>query len=158
MDAQVVVSIVSVIATAIIALFGAVFWFGVRMGSMGSKFDGLEEKVNIMGTELRQVREGLYHRGQAELAAKGLGFFNSPFKLGELGVNAVLPFIEDFIPFYAQTKQANPEITDAQFMWLFEEKFGATILEKICAPEGLSNFGCIVAILDVCKMKEATHD
>jgi hypothetical protein len=155
MDAQVIVSIVSVISAAIIALVGAVFWFGVRMGSLSSKVESMEKNMENIQRDMDQIQGGLFHRGQAELVAKNMGSFHSPFQLGQLGVNAVLPFVEEFIPFYAQIKREQPEITDAKFMWLFEEKFGATILEKICAPEGLSNFGCIVAILDVCKMKEA---
>lgn len=80
-----------------------------------------------------------------------------PFHLGDVAVAAILPFIDEFIPFYAQTMKAKPGITDQEFFWLLEEKFGETVIEKICAPQQLSQLGCLVAILEVCKLEGGKH-
>lgn len=79
------------------------------------------------------------------------------FHIGEVAVAAILPFIDQFIPFYAQTKRENPGITDEEFFWKLEKTFGDTIIEKICAPNKLDQLGCLIAIMEVCKLQGGNH-
>lgn len=79
------------------------------------------------------------------------------FHLGQVAIEAILPFITEFMPFYRETKFKHPEMTDQEFFWKLEEKFGERVIEKICAPHKLTQLGCLIAILEVCKLEESKH-
>lgn len=150
MDAHTIIAIISIVVVVLIALFGAVLKFGFNQGIQ-------TEQIKKIRHDLDLVMGGIFKRGQIELVNEGMASFGSPIHLGQVTVESLLPFVEEFIPFYMDTKRANPEMTDQQFFWLLEEKFGDKVMEKVCATQGLSNFGCLSAILEICKMKGDDH-
>jgi len=177
MDGQLILGII----VAVVGFIGSMFWFGHRLGVMSSEsvaqtkiqeglrtdLEALRVTVNLMGVivsgvktvedDVKLIKDSLFRRAQAELASKGWGGFASPFHIGQVGVDAILPFITEFVPFYCNTKKEHPEMSDQEFFWLLEKNFGDVIIEKICAPQQLSQLGCLIAILEVCKLEGAKH-
>lgn len=150
METQAIIAVVGIIVVVLMAICGALVKFGFDQGRQTEQIEKIRHDLDL-------VMSGIMNRGQMELVNKNMASFHSPFHLGQMSVEALLPFVEEFIPFYMDTKRANPEMTDQQFFWLLEEKFGNKVMEKICATQGLSNFGCLSAILEICKLKGDEH-
>lgn len=149
LEPSVIISIVG----GVIALFGTMFWVGHRQGVISTRIETLQGQMKRALEDIDLVKSSLIRRGKAELVSKGWATFGSPIHLGQVAIEKILPFLQEFVPFYLNVKRENPNITDQEFIWKLEQQFGDKIIEKICAPEGLSNYGCLVAILEVCKLQ-----
>jgi hypothetical protein len=91
----------------------------------------------------------LFRRGEAEATQKGWGRFNSPFALTVDGLSAIMPFLDKFIPLYAELAARNA--TEPEMFLEFESRFGDFIVQKICIPNGVSTGACLVSIIKACR-------
>lgn len=143
------------VLVALLAILGPLFWFGHKIGVLDTQMTGLQEDIKGLRHDLDVARDAMWLRANAELVNKGKATMNSPIHLGKATVEAMLPFIALFIPFYLDMKHTNPAITDKEMFWKLEEKFGEEVMEKVCIAQGLDQLGCLVAILEICKQQEA---
>jgi hypothetical protein len=110
--------------------------------------------------DINIIMSFIWNRAKTELVNVGLASMNSPIELTVNCVEAVMPFLTKFIPFYATVLKKYPELhgeeLDKALFMEFEEKFGGFIVEHICIPMGVNQGACLLAIIKSCQnsMKE----
>lgn len=155
-DLDLLVRALEILFVGLAAIVAYLIRHGYKQGQHDAEFSEVKRKVNVL-------MDSLVRRGSVELAIKRgpqgeeWATFQSPLHLGKMAVEAVLPFIDVFVPFYLDLKQTKPDITENEMVWLFEEKFGDFIVQKICVPNQLSSMGCLVAVVKVCEQIGNSH-
>lgn len=105
---------------------------------------------------LQTLWEFHVRRGKGELAEKGLGTVTSPIHLTAPMFEAILPFLREFLPFYAG--MVVKKYSESRMAEEFERKFGDLIMERVCIPNKLTQGACLVAIIAACQEEaKKTH-
>lgn len=142
------------VSTETVTLALACLALGAKLLHQAVSHGRLVERVDVL-------YDFIFRRGKVEATQKGWGTFNSPFEITVQGINAILPFLSEFLPFYAGLMAKRPHLdprrgplgatAERELFFEFEKKFGDFILEKLCAPHQVSMGACIVSILKVCE-------
>ena len=133
-------AILGMFVTAIATSVGILF----KVLGLSYKFGALVERVDLLFMML-------FNRGQLDAIQKGWGTKNSPFQITTEGIDAIAPLLNQFIPWYGQLIHNRPGITEVQIFEAFERQFGTFIIERVCLPHHISNFACLIAVLEACK-------
>jgi|SRR6266566_259653 len=120
-----------------------------------AKIASLESDILSNRRDINIIMSFLFNRAKTELVQTGLARMNSPIELKANCVEAVMPFLSKFIPFYVQVLKKYPNLQgdalDKQLFIEFEHAFGDFIVEKICIPMHVNQGACLLAIIKSCQ-------
>ena len=139
------------VCIAVVKLYGVKVQEAEDRGKLLAKVDRLTEDVAALMADTKTMWQFMVRRGQVEAMRKGWGEYSSPFQINGVAFEVVLPFLTTFLPWYATTLAARPDISDGELSAKLEAKFGEFIVEKICIPQGVTEGACMVAIIEVCR-------
>ena len=139
---------------SIIALFtggGVLVWVFRLVATIAT----LEAIIINNRRDIDIIMSFLFNRAKTELVHTGLAEMHSPIELKVNCIEAVMPFLGKFIPFYAQVLKKYPDLNgdalDKALFKEFEYAFGDFIVEKICIPMGVNQGACLLAIIKACQ-------
>lgn len=159
MDLHTLQWIVSSLVAALVFVVTKLVRDGYKQGERDERALGLRRDVDAVRRDLDLLMRALFHRADMELLQKGRTWatMESPIHLGRVAVEAVMPFIDLFVPFYVAWKEQHSNGTEQELFYAILDRFDHLLVEKLCHPLGISQLGCVRLVLEVCKLEVAKH-
>lgn len=141
------------VLTGLLSLASVVYLAGVKMSALQASIAcllGLDVTTAELRVKVDTLWDFLMRRAKAEAVQVGWGAMGSPIHLTTAGFEMIRPFLNKFLPVYAELVARN---ASEQEVWMtLENRFGDEIIEQICIPGKVSAGACMIAIIESCKL------